>query len=379
MLPTEQFQTGLRITETGPGTPPSGEEIDTSETSFFVRSGENFDLEAVFVLDFSQSMADYRLPDGRNGIQAMIEAFDHALARIPTTHRVGVVELHDRNEAPRTLFPLTLDRSALLSTVQDFAAGAGTRFDPGSSEIRRAISVALGLFTSSAQRPYTTRVLVFLTDGRDRSSTVTWGSIISIAQGKGVQLYPLGIGTVLEGDYTQLLQAAQSTSGSYYSADRVDSLDRILQGLVQDLRGQYVVSYVTLRTSGTYTIQYDMRIGNVLSSPYRTAPINIANFKGDDRKGVVTFDPPSLDLTNHRAVMYMRALHIPRNISSIRFKLETQQALTLTIVPREDGGLLDGWQVAKEPDSSGYYTAAGLQPLAFGSFGPMFRVVVDGV
>ena len=70
-LPAEDVQKATKIyeceprTEEGcrPGT-EDWEEIDYTETSFFVHTAENFDLEVVFVLDFTNSMAQARLPDG---------------------------------------------------------------------------------------------------------------------------------------------------------------------------------------------------------------------------------------------------------------------------------------------------------------------------
>ena len=49
--PAEEVQQATRIFETGPGT-DGYEEIDYLESSFFVHTAENFDLELVFVLDF---------------------------------------------------------------------------------------------------------------------------------------------------------------------------------------------------------------------------------------------------------------------------------------------------------------------------------------
>ena len=119
VLPAETIESGISVLERGPGT-NNWEEIDYSETSFFVHTAENIDLEVVFVLDFTNSMFQARLPDGRTGIDAMLEAFDAALAVLPSAHRVGVVEFHDRNIDPSVLSPLTTDRASIRSSVAEF-------------------------------------------------------------------------------------------------------------------------------------------------------------------------------------------------------------------------------------------------------------------
>ena len=93
-LPAEDVQKATKIyeceprTEEGcrPGT-EDWEEIDYTETSFFVHTAENFDLEVVFVLDFTNSMAQARLPDGRRAIAAMMESFSAGLGVLPGAHR----------------------------------------------------------------------------------------------------------------------------------------------------------------------------------------------------------------------------------------------------------------------------------------------------
>ena len=77
VLPAEEIKNAARVYERGE-TDDDWEEIDYSETSFFVHTAENFQLEVVFVLDFTNSMAQATLPDGGSGIDAMMSAFESA-------------------------------------------------------------------------------------------------------------------------------------------------------------------------------------------------------------------------------------------------------------------------------------------------------------
>ena len=50
----------------------------------------------------------------------MLDAFDAALSVLPSAHRVGVVEFHDRNVDPSVLSPLTTDRASIRSKNREF-------------------------------------------------------------------------------------------------------------------------------------------------------------------------------------------------------------------------------------------------------------------
>ena len=194
VLPAELLQAGTRIYELGPGT-EGWEEIDYVETSFFVHSAENFELEVVFVLDFTKSMALAALPDGRSGIEVMLEAFETALTGLPGAHRAGVVEFHDRNVEPGVLSQLTTDRDFILDSVAAFASSS---FEPGSSRVWDSIQTAAGLFTDQGDNPNVVRALVFLSDGRDTSSVSAREDAGAIAAQQAIQLYAVGVGEVYE-------------------------------------------------------------------------------------------------------------------------------------------------------------------------------------
>ena len=79
----------------------------------------------------------------------------------------------------------------------------------------------------------------------------------------------------------------------------------------------------------------------------------VARIFGPDNRGVVRSDPASVDRVTGQATLFMRALHVPRNIERIRFRLETSKPVAVELVSGEDGGLLGGWTLAG-PDADGY-------------------------
>ena len=371
--PAEEIEESVKVFERGPGT-DDWEEIDYTETSFFVHTGENIDLEVVFVLDFTNSMAQARLPDGSGGIQAMLAAFDSALAVLPSAHRIGAVEFHDRNAEPGVLSALTTDRNGIRGNVLRFSQSS---FDPGSSRVWDSVVAGTGLFSTRQDNSRVVRALVFLSDGRDTSSVNDREAARRLARAQYVQLYALGVGEVFQ--EAELREMANSTGGGYYSARDFSLLQEQLQLLVNDLRGQYQLSYITLRRTGEYSVGVEVNLPEVGERGWmETAPFDVARFFGSDNQGVVVSDPPSLDPANRQATVFIRALHMPRNIDRIRFKPDTAKPLSVELVSRQNGGLLDGWTL-NGPDAAGFYAAAASQPLEFGNFGLLFKLTIADV
>ena len=235
--------------------------------------------------------------------------------------------------------------------------------------------VGADLFSIRSQNPRAIRALVFLSDGRDTSSVVTREQAAAYAGERGVQLYAVGVGEVFQED--ELRSSARSTDGAYYSARDLNLIQEQLQLLVGDLRGQYQLTYITLRRTGEYEVVIGTEIAGVWGETHVGA-FDVASFFGPDNQGVIEFDPPTVDRANNRATTFMRARHVPRNIDRIRFKVETSKPLQVDLVPGRDGGIMEGWSLSG-PDAGGWYEASSSTPLEFGSLGPLFRVTLSQV
>ena len=188
------------------------QEIDYAETTFFVHTAENLELEVVFVLDFTNSMAQATLLGGRSGTEAMLDALERVVNTLPEPHRIGVVEFHDRSVEPSVVSELTTDRSDILDAVNAFA---NSQFEPGSSRLWDSIQTAADIFTSRQDNPNVVRALVFISDGRDTSSLGGRGDALQIADQYGIQQYAMGIGEVFEEE--QLAGLVRSTGGGLLS------------------------------------------------------------------------------------------------------------------------------------------------------------------
>ena len=360
--------------EPAPGEEGEGEEewqeIDYNETNVFVQTAENLELEVVFALDFTNSMAQARLPDGRSGIEVMLDAFNRTVDLLPGAHRIGVVEFHDRGVEPRIVSRLTTDRAVVLREVAEFAE---SQFEPGSSRMWDSIQTAATLFTSREDNPNVVTALVFIFDGRDTSSISTRSDAGELATESGIQLHAMGIGDVFEED--QLSEMILSTGGVYYPVRELEELEIQPRLLVGDLRGQYRVSYTTLRSEGLYKtrVQVDLPLA---SGTHEGPEMDVADFYGLDTQGRIGVDPPSVDSSQGQAQIFVRALYVPRNISRFRFRVDTAKPLEVALVPREDGGLLEGWTLSG-PSVVGFYEATGGVPIEFGNSGLLFQLTLS--
>lgn len=138
------------------------EEIDYTETSLLVRSAQSFQIETVFVLDFTASIADEEFAEGRSGLEAMADAFRSAATVLPQAHRIGVVEFHDRNADPMVISELTTDRDTLITTL--ISSADGLSGESGSSRLWDGIATGVSLL-GEGQRPGVVKALVFISDG----------------------------------------------------------------------------------------------------------------------------------------------------------------------------------------------------------------------
>ena len=76
---------------------------------------------------------------------------------------------------------------------------------------------------------------------------------------------------------------------------------------------------------------------------FETHEFDVGEFFGPDNHGVVQLDPPSVDRFSGQATLFMRALHTPRSIDRILFRVDTTKPVSVEVVEVRDGGLLGSW------------------------------------
>ena len=345
------------------------EEIDYSETSLFVRTAENF--EVMFALDFTDSMAKAKLADGRSGIDVLRDALRTTVAQLPVANRVGAVEFHDRNAEPTLLSEPTTNWISVLAAVDKFAE---SDFDPGSSRLWDALASVIRSLSETPEDPDLIKAVVFISDGRDTSSNVSRGIIGEMASANGIQLYALGLGSVF--DEKRLADMVRATGGAYYPVETLDDLEDQLQQLIVDLlRGQYKLSYITLRSRGEYLVGIDVTLRGVTAEFDTPERIDVEEFFAPDTEGQIAFDPPVFNRARALSSVFVRASHVPRNVNLFRFKVDSSRPVEVRLATIDEGGLLGGWDLSG-PDAEGFFEASSDEVLVFGNFGLLFHITV---
>ena len=342
-----------------------GVEIDYSETEFFAHTAESFRMDIVLVLDFTQSMND------ANAIPTMVSSAKALINQLSVSHRVGLVEYHDRDIYPAVLHTLTTDKTALIAAIDDFVNNSG--YEPSSTRCWDAIDEGMHLFSSETFE--NVNGLVFLSDGRDTSSSTTTSELKTYARNNAINIYGIGFGNVSAENEDIMEDLSEYTGGFYYSAATIEELEDRFEQISNDLGGQYQISYTTLQGQGSSNVAVKCTIELEDESASHTAYLDLASIDGDQRVGIITIDEPSL--SEGTATVFVRAAHIPRNIDEFRFHLDTDYSPQVTLPTKADGGLCYDWTISSE--GSNWWTVSSTTPIDFGNFGLLFKIKINNL
>jgi len=345
-------------------------EIDSTETTYFVHTADNMEMEIILVLDFTNSMASWE-ENGSQGADVMVESANSLIDSQSAAARFAVIEYHDRNVEPKVLKNFTTNKDLVKDAITEFK---DSDYDAGSSRCWDAVDKGLDLFTKDNESSIgTVKLLVFLSDGKDTSSSTTTSDIITKAQLDQISIYNIGVGDVDATDKTTLEGMSSQTGGKFYEAESLDDMEASFEEMAGDLGGQYVISYLTLRTTGTYEVKVDMTYYGSTST--FTETLDLGSIMGDDRVGAITFDPAGVE--DKSADVYVRATHCPRNIDTFEFVLDTTKTVEIIFPTAEEGGICEGWSSSKGTGNS--FTLSSSTEIEFGNFGILFILRISGI
>jgi Ca-activated chloride channel homolog len=185
---------------------------------------EHIPLELVAAVDMSSSMTD--------ALPAVKRLAIDFLAQLQPTDQVTVLGFNDN------IFTL-----ARRSTDQDVRAKAIDRLAPwGGTALYDVMHRALDLLGRQTGR----RAIVLFTDGDDQSSHASVKGVLERAESSDATIYMIGQGRALEAsDLQQLMRQLAAVSGgrAFFSGQEA-KLDTIFQEILEDLRHQYLLTYV---------------------------------------------------------------------------------------------------------------------------------------
>jgi hypothetical protein len=338
--------------------------VNPNITGVHLRSGRARQLRVDLVLDYSLNM---QLIPG--AIAAMENAaMDILLPALNADAQVGVVEFHRNDQNPQRVSGFTVDRNYTRSRINSIAAEY-----PSGSRAWDAMMRSLGDF-STGNAPEEARYIILFSDGNDTSSWASIDDVVNEAKARDVRLYAIGMGDNVNASDLYFMTSA--TVGEYFPAAAVDQLDDAFQNIVDDLGGQYILRWFSLKRRDADAFFPSYTIGIAGDTAEYTAPARFvpSQHAGNELKGQLRLVQSSNDVMT---TAFLRADYVPRYISKMRLFLHSPLPFTVSLVGAADDGLMGGWSLTVTPDpaTGGRWievTSPG-SPMPFASFGPMIR------
>lgn len=349
------------------------EEIDYFESHAFMFAQNDFPLQVMLVLDFSESMYE-----GSSDIKQIVAGSGLLIDYLRDTHQIGVIEFHRPDKAPVILQPFTTYKKAAKEVIIRFAADKIYR---DFSTCWDAVLKGLKQFPENPD-PNIFKSIVLVSDGFDNSSVCKPEELIEVANSRNVHIYALGIGEVH--DEGVLSGIAGNTGGTYVHAENINVLIDRFKQVVKDLFGQYKISYITPKKAedGNFGVKINITHGGVTSFPSLEDEIDPSTITGETIKGVINFTSSTV-IEDQKAEIFMWCEHVPRYINEFHFKLDITKPYKVLLTKASDGGVCEGWTIVE--DVNGWFfiispnQAEPHYDLEFGNFGTICKIIVDEV
>lgn len=196
------------------------------------KEAKDLPLNICFLIDTSASMEKY-LENTKKAVSLFVEKF------LNFNDKYSLVSF---NNSPNLLIPLTNDKELLKNSLKYITAGGYTNlFD--------SIIFSLYQFLSSNERS----AIILLTDGKDTSSSFTFKDVLNYIKHSRVIIYPIALNikfTDLK-ERNLLSQIAEISGGSFFAISS-DEISITYKRIIEELKSQYVISYVSNQTTDNF-------------------------------------------------------------------------------------------------------------------------------
>lgn len=352
--------------------------IDLSETNQLLYNGKR-PMFMVLLLDFTGSMYD------AGAVAPMVDAAKAFIDSQGSTTWVSLWAFWERQGGNGEITDFTScdesGKAQLKAALDTFAAAPRDR---GATEIWDTLKDIV----DNKFPPYDTGVnrgIVFLSDGHDTTSTTSLGVLIEAARKKAAFIFSVGMAfrpTEYPADEPNLKKIAEDTGGLYFTVNQVADLATVFNQLSLDVNADWTLSYITLRSSGTYTLK---AICNYLGGyAVMTGKVPVTKLmEGDIKKGLLLVYP-ALDSPAGATEYTLYADYIPRNINAFRVKVSSASPAWLMLYGTDTiCNPAMGWTISPDiaagqaAPADGWYTISSASPLEYGSSGRLARCIVD--
>jgi len=199
--------------------------------------------------------------------------------------------------------------------------------------------------------PDENRYVVFISDGYDTSSLVTYADVIAAAQAKKVRLYCVAYGQLI--DATPLGQLTSQTGGRYFRAQDPASLASTYALLGKDLGGQYLLRWATLRRNSTpFTPSFQISVDGRMVQAYSPSDY-VATSYGTNREVFYGALRLVADAEENADAILLRTTYAPRNIRALRIHYRPNYPCQALVLSTNAGEILRGWTISETNDSAG--------------------------
>jgi len=338
-----------------------------SETGLQLRRAAARQLKLDLVMDYSLVMQN---SDG--AIQAMEDtAKNILLPALNTEALVGVTEFHRDDRDAENVSDFTIDRA--------YTRG---RIDAIQPEIVRGWYSGPRLFDAVVESSHKfnegeplqeSRHMVLMTAGRDTSSVYTMDDAVYAAAQRGIHVSVIGFGQDV--DLPVMLDMTGRTGGIYYPAEQVSDLPDALRQIVDNLAGQYILRWASLRrVDESFRPSFAISYGSDRGTFKPDFDFNPDDFAGNVLRGMLRLVNSG---TPDSAAVVLRADYLPRFVREIWIHADSSLPFTANVVSPVDDGIIGDWsvEVADDTERGGQriHLASPGDPVPFASFGPLVR------
>lgn len=332
-------------------------------------------MRVEMVLDYSLYMAS------AEGAIASMEsaARDLALPALPPEALLGITafwrEDGDYNEGTR-IMPFSTDR--------DLAAARIDQIDPDLTQGFYAGALTLDVLYRTLERFNTAdasreeRFILLFSSGYIDPGQRTANDVVNLARQRRVRIYAFAF--LEDGrDITTLNDITTRSYGQRLDARRPELLSAAIAQLAENLQGQYVLRWPTLRRNST-PFSPSFRINwNGASALYYAADQYIpTNYSGNVSEGQLRVVTSAV--VDQTASAIIQADYIPRGIRKFRIFLKSPFAHTVSVVESADDGIAGDWSISlSEENGATVIELESPDTLPIALWGPLVRVNFTGV
>jgi len=252
--------------------------------------------------------------------------------------QVGITVYH-RDEAPLRVIGFMQNKDYLKSII-DTILDEQVQWRFGVSRAWDAADVAVQEF-GSVSNPEE-RIVAFISNGRDDTSTKQPAGIIQSALDNQVKVYSIGYGTIL--DPSALQNIANQTLGRYGTAETTSHIATQFKQIADELDGRYTLRWATLKRDSTFfTPSFTLSLEESEATYIGEEAYASSVYADDPMQGVLRVI--GSETVEGRTVVFLRSDYTPQWIRHIHLHVNATVPYTVERVPEQQGGLCEGWNL----------------------------------